>query len=94
MILILKFIFFKVDGAIHKAAGRQLVQETMQLDGCETGQTKISRAYKMPSKYVLHTVGPIGEHPSLLKSCYKTTLQLSIDYNIRTIVFFSLFFFS
>jgi len=74
-----------IDGAIHSAAGRKLVQETMQLGGCETGQTKISRGYNLPAKFVLHTVGPIGEKKDLLQSCYRSTLDLALRHKIRSL---------
>jgi len=76
-----------VDGAIHNAAGDQLYEECRTLHGCPTGDTKITRGYNLPAKFILHTVGPVGERPSLLTSCYETCLELVAKHNIRTVAF-------
>jgi len=76
-----------IDGAIHRAAGNTLYEECRTLHGCPTGKTKITRGYDLPAKYVLHTVGPIGEDSDDLKSCYLTCLELVVKHQIKTVVF-------
>ncbi len=81
-----------VDGAIHRAAGAELLAACRALDGCATGQAKLTRGYRLPAKHVIHTVGPVwhggtrGE-PELLASCYRTSLRLAADNKLRSIAF-------
>lgn len=76
-----------VDGAIHRAAGKLLKSECSTLNGCEAGESKISCGYKLPAKNVIHTVGPRGEKPKLLKSAYETSLHLMLQHDFKTIAF-------
>ncbi|GFU01334.1 ADP-ribose glycohydrolase MACROD1 [Nephila pilipes] len=76
-----------VDGAIHRAAGKSLLAECITLNGCPTGDAKITGGYKLPSKHVIHTVGPVGEKPDLLKNCYLNSLNLAKENGLKTIAF-------
>ena len=81
-----------VDGAIHRAAGPELLAECRTIGGCPTGEARITRGYRLPARHVIHTVGPVyrdGRHgePELLASCYRSTLQLARENGIRTIAF-------
>ena len=81
-----------MDGAIHRAAGPELLAECRTLGGCQPGEAKLTRGYRLPARFVIHTVGPVWaggkrHEPQILANCFRNSLQLAVENRINTIAF-------
>ena len=81
-----------VDGAIHRAAGSDLLAECRTLGGCRPGEAKITRGYRLPARFVIHTVGPVwrggkDDEPQILSNCYRNSLELAVKNEVKTLAF-------
>ena len=85
-VLFKQLVCVSVDGAIHRAAGPELLEECRTLNGCPTGDAKITGGYNLPAKHVIHTVGPQGEYPDKLMSAYRRSMEVLVENNLKSIV--------